>query len=179
MAAELCTAGLPAAPYHTQMDPLARQDVHSRWAAGALLMSRAGLSVHSQKTSIYTAHWQHLASAPQHSHACLVVSLQGTYRSWWRLLPLAWASTRWTCALWCTIRWQSECSMQACNPQLESIALLHFSKASTDTLLPDQVTRKLLPGVWAGWCESWAAKQRNGFAPVSTLASVRLHVCQL
>jgi hypothetical protein len=61
----------------------------------------------------------HLASDPQHSDACLVVSLQGTYTSSWRLLPLAWALTKWMCALWYTTRWQSELLTKACNPQVE------------------------------------------------------------
>ncbi len=34
LAAELSEAGLPAAPYHAQMDAAVRQDVHRRWAAG-------------------------------------------------------------------------------------------------------------------------------------------------
>ena len=106
LAAELCAAGLPSAPYHAQMDPLARQDVHRRWAAGAQSVPLATLPAHGRNL-ILVAHRQlHLGSRP--ITACPVASSQGSYRLSWGLLPSGWASTKWMCASSCTRRWQSE-----------------------------------------------------------------------
>lgn len=64
LAAELCAAGLPSAPYHAQMDPLARQDVHRRWAAGALSAPFATRSLRGRNLILIAHRQLHLGSSP-------------------------------------------------------------------------------------------------------------------